>query len=110
MTYRDVFVQASGGLEPYPYQEKLAREPWPDLLDVPTGLGKTAGVTLAWLYKRGWRTGGRREAADPQTPRRLVWCLPMRVLVEQTADNIRGWINALDSLGQAGEGRRCFIH
>ena len=27
---------------PYPYQERLALEPWPDLLHIPTGLGKTA--------------------------------------------------------------------
>lgn len=72
--------------QPYAYQRRLAETAWPDLLEIPTGLGKTAAITLAWLWKRGWRCGGRAAAPDPHTPRRLVWCLPMRVLVEQTRD------------------------
>lgn len=74
------------GQQPYPYQRKLAEEPWPDLLDIPTGLGKTAAVTIAWLYKR--------LTSDTNTPRRLVWCLPMRVLVEQTKRNVEAWLAA----------------
>jgi CRISPR-associated endonuclease/helicase Cas3 len=69
---------------PYAYQRQLALEPWPDMLDIPTGLGKTAAVTAAWLY--------RRLADDEATPRRLIWCLPMRVLVEQTRDNVESWL------------------
>ncbi len=94
MAFDRFFADALGrgdpsGLVPYAYQQRLAQATWPDLLDVPTGLGKTAAVTLAWLWKRGWRRGGRSEAIDPTTPRRLVWCLPMRVLVEQAESNIR---------------------
>lgn len=44
--------EAPNGVMPYPYQCRLAAEPWPDLLDIPTGLGKTAAITLAWLWKR----------------------------------------------------------
>lgn len=77
--------------EPYPYQRRLAAEPWPDLLDAPTGLGKTAAVFLAWLVKR--------ERRDADTPRRLVWCLPMRVLVEQCAALFETWIDKLDKAG-----------
>lgn len=47
------------------------------LIRIPTGLGKTEGVLAAWTFHRVGR-------ADDQWPRRLVWCLPMRVLVEQT--------------------------
>ena len=36
------------GYEPYPYQARLACSLWPDMLDVPTGLGKTAAIYLAW--------------------------------------------------------------
>lgn len=47
------------------------------LIRVPTGMGKTEGILAAWLWNAVEQ--GRRE-----WPRRLVWCLPMRVLVEQT--------------------------
>jgi CRISPR-associated endonuclease/helicase Cas3 len=90
---------------PFPYQRRLAEEAWPALLDIPTGLGKTAAVTLAWLWKRGWRAGGRASAADRETPRRLVWCLPMRVLVEQTQRNVETWLENLGILGAPGDGR-----
>jgi len=102
MNYCDFFRRATGKAEPYPYQRKLAQDPWPDLLDVPTGMGKTAAATLAWLWKRGWRQGGRSNHIDAATPRRLVWCLPMRVLVEQTRDSIVGWLRNLDVHGATG--------
>lgn len=91
-------TQLPKGNDPFPYQARLAHEPWPDLLDVPTGMGKTAGVTLAWLYKR-------RVLGDTDTPRRLIWCLPMRVLVEQTQREICRWIGNLDLAGEVGDGK-----
>lgn len=104
MDYPHFFTTATGWPDPFPYQSTLASDPWPDLLNVPTGMGKTAAVTLAWLWKRGWRIGPKREGADPETPRRLVWCLPMRVLVEQAEENIRAWLKNLAILGSAGTG------
>lgn len=80
--HRGASPDASFG--PYHYQRQLAAGPWPDMLHIPTGLGKTAAITIAWLY--------RRLLADPGTPRRLVWCLPMRVLVEQTRENVSEWL------------------
>lgn len=102
MTFDALFGLATSahpnGLTPYPYQRRLAEEPWPDLLNIPTGLGKTAAVTLAWLWKR-------RMLNDPATPRRLIWCLPMRVLAEQTLAEIRRWLDNLDLAGEPGKGR-----
>ncbi len=103
MTFDDFFGRAtistdSKGDTPFEYQRRLATEPWPDLLDIPTGLGKTAAVVLAWIYKR-------RILEDEKTPRRLVYCLPMRVLVEQTKRSIDGWLKNLDLLGQPGDGK-----
>jgi CRISPR-associated endonuclease/helicase Cas3 len=85
--YRAFFTQATGN-HPYPYQEKLAQEPVASrLIHVPTGCGKTAAAVLAWLWRR---------KVDPiNTPRRLVYCLPMRVLVEQTRDNADTWVSNL---------------
>lgn len=79
MNYNEMFKRATGN-EPYPYQAGLATgTELPQLLDVPTGCGKTAAVVLAWLLRR--RFAG--EEVRKKTPRRLVYCLPMRVLVEQ---------------------------
>lgn len=65
------------GKGPFPYQERLAlAERWPDVLIAPTGTGKTAAVLFAWAWGRLFR--------PESTPRRLVYCLPMRTLVEQT--------------------------
>ena len=86
---------------PFPYQERLALESWPQVLDVQTGLGKTAAIILAWLWKRGWRDGERALEPDPETPRRLVYCLPMRVLVEQTRNCTRTWLNNLHLLAES---------
>jgi CRISPR-associated endonuclease/helicase Cas3 len=99
------FARGTGKPAPYAYQSRLANESWPDLLDIPTGMGKTAAVTLAWLWKRGWQIGDRSVQPDTATPRRLVWCLPMRVLVEQTAENIRDWLDNLGIRGNAGDGK-----
>ena len=111
MSYTDFFKRATrtegqpDGLKPFPYQCRLAEEPWPELLDVPTGMGKTAAVALAWLWKRGWREGGREAGPDAETPRRLVVCLPMRVLVEQTERNARRWLENLAVAGVPGENK-----
>jgi CRISPR-associated endonuclease/helicase Cas3 len=81
----------------FPYQRRLALEPWPDFLKIPTGLGKTAGVALAWMHKR--------LQGDFRTPRRLVWCLPMRTLVEQTARNVDVWLENVRKSGLDPNGR-----
>ena len=86
MNYRSFFKHLTGR-DPYPYQERLGEaEHLPEVICVPTGLGKTAAVVVAWLNQRRVR---------PQTaPRRLVYCLPMRVLVEQVVANVQAWLEA----------------
>ena len=110
MDFRNFFstVTATPGHDgntPFDYQARLALQPWPDLLAVPTGLGKTAAVVLAWAWKRGWRPDGRRIAADASTPRRLIYCLPMRVLVEQTQRECERWLRNLGASGAVGQDR-----
>ena len=81
LSYADFFQKVTGN-PPRHWQSDLAADPRcvDRMIYAGTGLGKTLAVLLAWAYHR-------QVIADPQTPwpRRLVWCLPMRVLVEQTA-------------------------
>lgn len=89
MTFDDYFKTATGGQSPYPYQIAFANsENFPELLSVPTGVGKTAAAILGWLWKR------REHPAI--TPRRLIYCLPMRTLVEQTRDCAVLWLDRLN--------------
>jgi CRISPR-associated endonuclease/helicase Cas3 len=60
------------------------------LIDIPTGLGKTAAVVLAWLWNRVVL-----PSLNSEWPRRLVYCLPMRTLVEQTRDEVKRWLSSI---------------
>ena len=91
MTFAAFFGAAfGGGTTPFAYQQALAERDWPDALIAPTGLGKTAAVVLAWLWKRAMSSG--------DAPRRLVYCLPMRTLADQTAGNVTEWLRHLAHL------------
>ena len=95
----ETFFEKATSHAPYEYQQRLAcGEPKQEgegqsqgvscvsrLIDVPTGLGKTAAVVMAWLWNRV-------ILGCEDWPRRLVYCLPMRTLVEQTRDNVQDWI------------------
>jgi CRISPR-associated endonuclease/helicase Cas3 len=85
-----LFRQATGN-DPFGFQRRFART-LPPLVRVPTGAGKTAMAALGWLWRR--RFAGD-EAIRAATPRRLVYCLPMRVLVEQTRNNAADWLQKL---------------
>ena len=78
-------------VSPYAYQRALAGRGWPDILIAPTGLGKTASVVLSWAWQHA--SADHNNPATP--PRRLVYCLPMRTLVDQTAHNVRKWLERL---------------
>ena len=92
MNFETFFQAGVNGKDPRPYQTSLAkRDDWPETLIIPTGFGKTAAVLAAWIWKIGYR--------DPATPRRLIYCLPMRSLVEQTEAAAKTWIeNARERL------------
>jgi CRISPR-associated endonuclease/helicase Cas3 len=118
MNFREFFAAATGHKHgPFDYQCRLAcgeRKPgetedrWLEhgsicesrLINIPTGLGKTAAVVLAWLWNRVAvppLTPPPPALNSAQWPRRLVYCLPMRTLVEQTADETDKWLKNLIS-------------
>jgi CRISPR-associated endonuclease/helicase Cas3 len=120
--FSDVFRDATGGAAPYAYQCRLAcgLNANPEncdsfggadcrslLINVPTGLGKTAAVVLAWVCNRIIH---RSESHRESWPRRSVYCLPMRTLVEQTKREILRWLANLsdkaDELGFATEAKQ----
>ncbi len=102
MSFGDFFEKGTG-FGPYPYQCRLATrtedgqttegvECESRLIHVPTGAGKTEAVVMAWLWNRV-------HLKRPDWPRRLVYCLPMRVLVEQTRDRTVLILHRLGLLG-----------
>ncbi len=86
--------------EPYPWQVELGTDAVCSsrLIRIPTGFGKTLGALAAWLYHRA-----ERQADD--WPRRLIWCLPMRVLVEQTEAEVVAVLERLGLLWKPDEPR-----
>jgi CRISPR-associated endonuclease/helicase Cas3 len=88
MTSFDELFQTCTGTAPYEFQRAFANAPvLPDLLEAPTGSGKTATALLGWLWRRKFGSAAQRAEAG----RRLVYCLPMRTLVEQTERCARRW-------------------
>lgn len=93
------------GRTPYDYQSRLAEAPCESrLITIPTGLGKTAAVVLSWLWNR--------QQPNSTWPRRLVYCLPMRTLVEQTRDEAAKWLQAHDLLwdGKSSHKKKVGLH
>ena len=84
--------RALTGDEPYPWQCRLYMElvagRVPAALAIPTGLGKTASVLLALLAR----------LANPELPRRVVYIVDRRAIVDQTAVFMRGWIDRIGAL------------
>ena len=77
---------------PFRFQRDFAQaDTLPSMVHVPTGLGKTATVVLGWI----WRRFHAPLSTKKTTARRLVYCLPMRTLVEQTARSAETWIERL---------------
>jgi len=99
MNFIEMFREATG-FAPFHYQIDMANGyELPSMLEVPTGMGKTAAAVLGWLWRRRYADESTRE----KTPRRLVYCLPMRVLVEQTRDCTVTWLYRLGLLGGKAE-------
>jgi CRISPR-associated endonuclease/helicase Cas3 len=61
------------------FAEIIAGKP-PSLVDLPTGTGKTE-LVIIWLLALAWY--GRDQSSHKPVPRRLVWVVNRRVLVQQ---------------------------
>ena len=101
MSYEDFFEKAFG-YKPYECQKELATGTLPGVYCAATGTGKTAKMLGSWL----WRRLHDRDLDDDQrVGRRLIYCLPMRVLVEQTAKVALDAVRRLEEAGVVEKGR-----
>ena len=93
----DAYFRAVHACEPYPWQtrltqEVLASEQWPEVIELPTGTGKTAVLDTA-LYAL---------AARPEVfPRRIVFVIDRRIVVDQVYERAR---RIRDRLSEARDG------
>jgi CRISPR-associated endonuclease/helicase Cas3 len=83
--FREEF-EALKGTCPYPWQEKLfnlfIKGEFPPDINLPTGSGKTSIIPI-------WLIAIARQALQPETltvPRRLVWVVNRRVVVDQATE------------------------
>ncbi|WP_420618701.1 type I-G CRISPR-associated helicase/endonuclease Cas3g [Candidatus Poriferisocius sp.] len=80
------WYEAINGREPFPWQARLAEQvaetgEWPELVGIPTGLGKTACVDIAiWTLARQ----ADRSPGDRTAPTRIWWVVNRRLLVDDT--------------------------
>ncbi len=85
------FFEEVHGYAPFPWQVRLADHVlvegrWPDVLDLPTGVGKTSTLDIALFAM----------AATPETaPRRTLLVVDRRVIVDQGADHARAILGRL---------------
>ena len=84
-TFAD-WYRAIHGREPFPWQSRLANHVtdnhgWPNLVGIPTGLGKTACVDIAI-----WALSSQADVPPAQrtAPIRLWWVVNRRLLVDET--------------------------
>jgi len=87
-SFRECFRIATGAFTPYGWQLHVALDGFPDVLAVPTGLGKTE-VAIAWAW--------RLLVDKKPEPLHLVVCLPMRSLVTQTVQRLKACFDALNA-------------
>ena len=72
--------------EPFPWQVRLAEQvaetgEWPELIGIPTGLGKTACLDIAvWALA----SQADRNPRDRTVPTRIWWVVNRRILVDDT--------------------------
>lgn len=85
------FVQAAHGHEPYPWQTRLAARvaegDWPDVIDIPTGLGKTSVLdVLVYALARDATRG---------MPTRVFMVVDRRIVVDAAFVHARRLASAL---------------
>jgi CRISPR-associated endonuclease/helicase Cas3 len=83
----DAFFHEVHGVQPFPWQTRLARKlaeenTWPEVLDLPTGSGKTAALDIAVFHLALEAVRGRERRA----PVRIALVVDRRLVVDDAFD------------------------
>ena len=90
------FFSAVHGQEPFPWQERLARQVletghWPGLLDLPTAAGKTAAIDIA-VFHLAYEA---EKGTDRKAPMRILFVVDRRIVVDEAFRRARKIAEAL---------------
>lgn len=116
------FAAVNDGSAPFPWQERLARETWarlaggaetsflPDLLDIPTGAGKTSIIDVVTFLQA---LEGGLPPASRKVPRRTVFVVDRRVVVDQVDEHVKHLaqqlVDARNAEGVLGKAARSLL-
>lgn len=113
--FDDFFVQVWPGNDPFPWQSELAcqvheERRWPDLVDLPTGSGKTSLIDIA-VFLLALDAGQPTE--QRWMPRRVVLVVDRRVVVDQADERgahlARTLASATDGVVRSVADRLCSL-
>jgi CRISPR-associated endonuclease/helicase Cas3 len=90
------FFRAVHGVDPFPWQARLlkqiaAKGVWPDVLDLPTGSGKTASLDIAVFHLALEATRGQQRWA----PVRIAFIVDRRLIVDDAFERAHRLAEAL---------------
>jgi CRISPR-associated endonuclease/helicase Cas3 len=94
------FFEDLHGYQPFPWQARLAEEvcranTWPDLMDLPTGSGKTACIDIALFH---WLVCAQRGTPHDAS-RRVAFVVDRRIIVDEAERRARHIAEAIEKAG-----------
>ena len=97
-----IFFRAIHGYPPFPWQQRLvdllaAGDEWPDVLDLPTGSGKTAALDAAVFHM------ALRFECPARAALRVALVVDRRLVVDDAYERARSIEKALDEAARAAE-------
>jgi CRISPR-associated endonuclease/helicase Cas3 len=101
--FHKYFPLLAQGNRPYLWQtalfERLINDDWPDSVALPTGAGKTS-ILQVWVLALAWSS---LAGLAVKIPRRLIWVVNRRVVVDQATDEAVAIAATLRDLQQQGD-------
>jgi CRISPR-associated endonuclease/helicase Cas3 len=99
------FVAACHGHDPFPWQQRLVAEvfatgQWPDLVDVPTGLGKTFMIDVAVFVAAATAS---QPGSNRLGRRRCFFVVDRRIVVDEASEHAAGIATAVGAAERAGD-------